>query len=356
MKFVEIVPGYPLTIKARPIEDYFYWPAQMMLDKGYEVEFLTNQLEGPGQYQDVKIKRFKSWGQIHKYVNRDKDIRLVHAHLRPYPATFFGLLMRKPKIMSAHTYILGSNPLIAKASVFMMNKYDKIVCFTPHEMQIYEKAGIRKEKLVLIPHPVDHKFFSQPIKGKEAIKKQYGIRDEFVVITFATIRKVKRIETLLKAFRIFSRKVKSKLIIVGTDLLPEEGLQSVEEMARELGVDVIRAKQLEPEELRRVLSIANVFVNSSEIEAQGLAVYEAAAAGLPLCLSSIGSLTSVFGNLPLYHDYWDYEKLAENLHYYYHNPQAADKSVKKLKELVRAFDISSISRKMEALYEEVMAR
>ena len=60
-----------------------------------------------------------------------------------------------------------------------------------------------------------------------------------------------------------------------------------------------------------------VFVNTSDPETMGLAVYEGGAAGLPLCLSDIGSFRTVFKDMALYSPPREKEKLAENFLKYY---------------------------------------
>ncbi|MBI2575320.1 glycosyltransferase family 4 protein, partial [Candidatus Woesearchaeota archaeon] len=228
-KYVEIVPSYPLRYALREKEDYFYWPARMMMDKGFEVEFLTLE---PGKKSGVRngilVRRFNSALSLLSFINRDREIRLVHAHLRPYPPCFFGGFTNKPKVLTPHTYILGSNPVISRLSVLMMNRYDRVIALTPHERDVYLKSGVRKDKVVLLPHPVDYSFYSAPAKNSGLVKKRLDIsKGEFVIVTVANIRKCKRMDTLLRAFRVVSLRLPAKLIIVGDDMLWQEKASSV---------------------------------------------------------------------------------------------------------------------------------
>ncbi|GEM_PF-3036547 len=358
-KFIEVVPAYPHSLPLlRYMEDYFFWPARLMMDKGFDVEFLTTQKGADKELcNGVVVRRFGSAFSVLSYINKDKETRLVHSHLRPYPPTFLSSFSNKPKILSPHTYLFSPNPLIAGLSVMVMKKFDKIIAFTSYERDIYLRAGIEGKKIVIIPHPVDHEFYSASVKNKGAIREKLGINGEFVVVTVANVRKFKRIETLLRAFKIVSSKIKSKLIVVGEDLLWKEKAPSVSDMVKQIGVKgVIQAGVLMPEKVREILAIADVFVNTSDNEAQGLAVYEAAAAGIPLCLSGIGSFTSVFGSLAHYHDYWNHEKLADNLLYCHSNRRESVERGRKLKAFVRAWDFTALRKKTESLYEEIMRR
>ena len=355
--FAEIVISYPNKYPIHYKQDYFYWPAKMMMEKGFTVEFLTTEPGRNGEvHRGIVIKRFKGVLPLISYINKSKDIELVHAHLRPYPPALFSALSNKPKILTPHTYILGSNPLIAAASVYLMKRFDRIVALTSYEQEIYIKAGIPAAKIVVLPHPVDYQFYSSPAKNRAAVKKRLGISDEFVVVTVANCRKFKRIETLLRGFKLFNSSVKSKLVIVGEDLLWKEKARSISDMVRQFGVNgVIQTGLLQPDKVREVLSVSDVFVNTSDNESMCLAVYEAAAAGLPLCLSDIGSFTQVFKDLAIYHTYWDYEKLAENILYYARNRREAAEKGRKLKRFVRAWSFDAIRKRMAKLYGEVMA-
>ena len=356
MLYVQVVPEYPHRLALDEKEDYFYWPARLMLDRGYKAEFLTTQ---PGAQDQVckgtTTKRFSSARAIISYINKKRDIKLVHAHLRPYFPSLLTALSNKPKILTPHTYILGSNPFIAAASVFLMKKFDRIIALTPYEKEVYVRAGIPAEKIAVIPHPVNYRFYSAAVRNAPSIRKKMGIKDELVIVTVANIRKFKRIDTLLKAFKELSSSVNAKLIIVGEDLLRKEKVPSVTEMAGTMGIkNLVQTGFLPAGKVSEILAVADVFVNTSDNEPMCLAVYEAASAGVPLCLSNIGSFTSVFKGMARYHHCADYLTLAENILYYARNRREAAEKGRKLKQFVRAWDFDAIRKRMAKLYEEVM--
>ncbi len=354
-KFVEIVPAYPHKYPLRYKEDYFLWPAKMMMDRGFDVEFFTTDKGKDAEVSNgIVIRRFGNPFSMISAVNKDKDIRLVHAHLRPYLPSLLSGFSNKPSILTPHTYILGSNPLIALGSVLAMKRFDRVIAITPYERDIYLKAGIKNA--VLMPHPIERDFYDAPV-NKQDVRKKYGINDEFVVVTVANFRKFKRVDTILKAFKILSQKADSRLIIAGGDLLHRENVPSIAEMIKMYDVKgVIHTGVLQPEQVREILGIADVFVNSSDNETQGLAVYEAACRAVPLCLSNIGSFTTVFGNLALYHDYDNPNKLAENLVYYSNNPKKAAANGFSLRSLMKQWDFDEAKNQMEQLYEQVMGK
>ncbi|MBI3034054.1 glycosyltransferase family 4 protein [Candidatus Woesearchaeota archaeon] len=362
MKFVEIVPEYPMRLGMNEKEDYFYWPAKLMMDKGYKVEFFTLKKKNkPSKevFNNITVRRFSSPLSLLVHLFFQRGVKLIHAHLRPFtPSLFAALLFNKRRIITPHSYILGSSRLIAELSIFLFKRFDKIIALTPYEKGIYLKKGIPSDKVFLLPHPVDYEFYSKKISGKETVRKKWKInKNTFVVISVANIRKFKRMETLLNAFKIFNAEViNSKLIIVGEDQLYKERAPSLNDMIEQFGVkNVILTGFQSHNSVRSILNISDVFVNTSDNETQCLAVYEAACVPVPLCLSEIGSFTGIFRDSALYHKYYDFEKLAANLSSYYNDTKLRKKNSQSAKKLMRLWNFSAIKKKMEKLYDEVMA-
>lgn len=353
-KFVEVVPVYPHKFPLRFKEDYFFWPAKMMMDRGFDVEFFTTEKGMDREpFEGITIRRFSGPLSLVSAIRKDRAIALVHAHLRPYLPSLLSGFSGKPCVLTPHTYILGSNWAIGRLSVLAMRRFARVIAITPYERDIYLKEGIRA---VLLPHPVDIDFYDEPV-NKAVVRKKYGISDEFVVVTVANFRRFKRVDTILKAFKVFNEAVRSKLIIVGGDLLHNEGVPSIEEMIRAFGIrDVIHTGVLQPEQVREVLSVADVFVNSSDNETQGLAVYEAACRGIPLCLSDIGSFRTVFGDLALYHEFDNPGRLADNLRKIHDDRAFSSTARKGLRSLMKKWDFGSAMRGMETLYDAIMAK
>src|SRR3989338_3674663 len=100
-KYVEIVLGYPHRFPFNEKEDYFYWPAKLMMEKGYDAEFLTIKGGKDEIYNGIKIKRFNNTLSLLHHLSSEKDVKLVHSHLRPFPPSFFSsILFTKRKILT----------------------------------------------------------------------------------------------------------------------------------------------------------------------------------------------------------------------------------------------------------------
>jgi L-malate glycosyltransferase len=113
---------------------------------------------------------------------------------------------------------------------------------------------------------------------------------EPVVLWMRALHPIYDPETALRAFaRVHERRRSARLVLAG----PDRGLgESLRRMARELGVErsVEMPGKIPPERVPEVLAGASVFLNTTTAESFGLAVMEAAAAGVPIVSSPAGEL------------------------------------------------------------------
>ena len=371
-KFVFITSYYPGVFLLLEKEDYNAVPCKAIRELGYDTEVLT--LLRPGLKKEesvrgIKIKRFRNTFALLKYIWLSKDIVIVHAFLRPFLPSLLSSLINKPKVMSPNTYQIGSNKLIAFLSLILMKRFDMLFNFTPHELETYKAAGIEESKLRLMPCSIDYGFFSKKATNLEPVRKKWKInKDDFVVVTVCNLKAVKNVDVMLKAVALLKDKIKNiRFILIGPNSLGSErykdGFQKehhfvLNEAINELSIEknVIATGKLTFEEIREILNVSDVYVNSSSVESQCLSAYESSAAGLPLCLSDIGSFRSVFGDKVLYHNSRDSGKLAENLLFYYKNPEKRKAMGDVLKGFVKDWDYGIIKKKMTGYYKEVLKK
>jgi glycosyltransferase involved in cell wall biosynthesis len=373
-KFIQLVPFYPTPYELHHKEDYFLMPADIMAEKGMEVEFITLRNTAPtGEYKTgnnlaapeemvkgYKVKRFGNALSLYHYMRNQKN-SLLQVHLRPYPpAQFAGFVAPQKKALRPFTYLLGSNKIIEQLTKWVMPKYDLIQCVTPYEIEIYKNAGVPEKKMKWIPLSIDYNFFSTPVQAEsKAIAEKFGYADsEFVVISIAQIRKHKRFDDVMRALKIVKEKIPSaKFLAVGEDWLPRQNLPDIMATADSCGVrdSVIWTGFQDMQSVRALLQSSTAFVHGADNEYQGLVSYEAAAAGVPICLSNIGSHTSVFGESALYHEVTDHETLAKNLLKCYEEKELVRKNTAHLKNLMKDWDYDVIKKKMSDSYEGIMA-
>jgi glycosyltransferase involved in cell wall biosynthesis len=357
-KFIQVVPFYPLPIPQTFKEDYFMWPAVMMKAKGFVCEFVTlqNNQKAFETVNGFPVKRFSNPLKLILYVL--KQDALIHAHLRPFlPSLLTGLLPKK-KLLTPFTYELGSNFFIKQVSLFLMKRFNKIIPISPYEADVYLRHGFKKEKIEWIPLAIDYSLYSGAKKDAKLARKFNLNKNEFTIITVANFRYFKRIDVLLKAFKELKKSIrKSKLVLVGEDCLAKENKPTIIEMIKELKLkDVVLTGYQPADVISKLFAHSDVFVNTSSVESQCIAAYEAAASNLPLCLSDIGSFTYVFKEHALYHKYTDHNQLASNLNLYYKDQKLAKRNASYVKKLVKTWDYGVVKKKLWKTYSEVLSK
>jgi len=230
-------------------------------------------------------------------------------------AAFFG----KHKLFMSHQSMNPPKAWQKAIFKYFVRKFDAIKVSNPYEIEQLVELGVDRKKIFYIPIPIDHEFFSRvpDVEEIRALKKKIGLKpnDKFL-LSVSHIRSQKKAYTAIYALKELKKKYpKLKLVFTGKDILRDEGLPSVAEKANELGIksSVIVTGRLPEDDLVGLMHSAKVGIISSAREGQCLTAYEKAAAGLPLCLSNIGSFTSVFNGSVLFHEPDDFHTLASNV-------------------------------------------
>jgi glycosyltransferase involved in cell wall biosynthesis len=102
------------------------------------------------------------------------------------------------------------------------------------------------------------------------------------------------------------------------------------------------------------LDAADIYVNSSEDggECFSLVVYEAACAGVPLCLPDFG-LFENFSGAALFHKNDNPEQLAKNIRRYLGNPSLGRKNALAARRIAKQFDYPKVRKMYERFYKRI---
>ena len=325
-KFIQIVPRYNTSSGLLKKEDYMAISSNAMAEKGYLCEYVIpfrklskkDKLElKKNLRKDVSILTFGNWISYFSYLLKNKDA-IFFANDRILESFIVGLIAKNSFFMS-HQSNLPKSGLKRSIFLFFANRFSMLKVSNPFEKKELVRFGVPENKIKYIPLAIDSDFFSKRIsksKKSKLLFKYAIVEDEFIILFLATIRKFKNPYTVIDAIKILKEKgLKFRLLIVGKDKLADEGGPTLKEYAEEKKVSdkIIFTGNLHPEQIVEIFNISDLSVNSSFHEGQCLTVYESAAAGIPLCLPTIGSFTSVFSDSALFHNPSDYKKLAENI-------------------------------------------
>jgi len=140
--------------------------------------------------------------------------------------------------------------------------------------------------IVTLPNAIDAKFFTRPSGGARAeSRRALGLEVEGrVLVQVSALTERKGVLELAKAFLALpsGERLGAKLLFVGDGELRER----LEALAAESSGSVRVLGQLPPEEVRRVLWASDAFVLNTRLDPNPLSAIEAAAAGLPIVMSS----------------------------------------------------------------------
>lgn len=324
-EFVEIIPAaFDGGMGMLAQEDYLALPANLACERGWT----TAVVSFPGGLgdvvfagarvlsADVALFCVRGWIGYLSLLWRHRQ-SVIYSNYRTARSLVVAVFGRR-RIFMAH---LSNPPKSALQRAFLrglLRRFHVVRVVNEYEYEEVRKLGIGDDQIALIPYVVDWQFFAKQPEAHALsdLRAKYGLLPgERVALCLSNVRAVKRVGTALRAVARLRRDgVPIKLIVAGEDRLHLEGLPSLSQQAQELGIvdGLILAGFVKPEALPTLFGVADVLIHSAEAEGQCLAVYEAAAAGLPLCLSRIGSFTCVFSRA-LFHDPDDCEELADNV-------------------------------------------
>jgi len=182
----------------------------------------------------------------------------------------------------------------------------------------------------------------------------YAPNGERILIHVSNFRKVKRVEDVLHVFDKVRKEIPAKLILVGDG--PERA--NIEKLCRELDTckDIKSlGKIVNPEQ---ILSIADLFLLTSETESFGLAALEAMASKVPVISSNSGGIPEV--NINGYSGYMsnvgDVDDMAKNALHILKDDATLATFKMNAYEQAKKFDITKILPMYENLYNKVLEK
>ena len=208
-----------------------------------------------------------------------------------------------------------------------------------------------KKEIEVIPNFVDTAFFKK--SPDPTVKRSIAPNGERILIHTSNFRIVKRVTDVIRIFDVVSKKIPSKLILVGDG--PERS--NCENLARELQLgDKVKflGKQAE---LVALLSSADLFLMPSQSESFGLSALEAMACEVPVISSSVGGLPElvVHGETGYIAEIGDIDRMARYAIELLSNESRRELFAKaSRRRAVENFDIDKIVSLYEQHYELIL--
>ncbi len=348
-----------------------------LAQKGYEVHFISSELPARLDMTQSNIFFHKVNVQVYPlFRHQPYDIALssmiyqvacryqldvLHAHYAiPYAyAAFMAKQMLKekgkdlPLITTLHgtdITLVGQHPSYKQAVEFSINQSDALTSVSESLKQDTLSVFEIKKQINVIPNFIDDRHFEQCVT---CLRKQFAEDDEKILVHISNLRPVKRIQDVLEVFKLVNKKVSSKLIIVGEG--PE--MEKIDSFLVDYPAFIDKIKIMgKQNDLRAVLTHADIFLLPSEKESFGLAALEAMAAATPIISSNTGGIpeVNIHEKTGFLADVGDVEKMAEYGVKLLTDENLLNEMKKTAKEVAKTFDYKRVIPMYENLYCQVL--
>ncbi len=308
------------------------------------------------EYQPYEIQLAS---KIVDVVKHEKlDLLHVHYAIPHASAAFMATQILKtqgidiPFITTLHgtdITLVGKDPSFEPVITFCLNQSTAVTAVSESlKKSTYEHFNTERE-IHVIPN------FVPPVKKDTTSpcqRSKYATDREKILCHISNFRPVKRVEDVVKVFKLVNEKVPSKLLLVGDG--PDRLL--AERTCRVLGIEdrVIFTGKIVGTE--RVLEMCDAFLLPSETESFGLAALEAMAAGVPVISSNTGGIPEVnqHGFSGYLSNVGDVEDMAKNAVSILESDEVLNQFKLNAKKRSENFELSAILPMYEGLYEKVV--
>lgn len=307
----------------------------------------------------LKFKNYPEYNvglPFSKIIKEVRKIRpdVIHIH-SPFSMGTVGLsiakIMNIPTIGTYHTLLseyfsyAGSNFEKEIANEYTRWFFDRtsiIIAPSKSIRDLLKKYKI-KRPIEILPTPLNFK----PIKKKNKSKNK-----EPIILHVGRLCKEKRIDIVLKAFKILSKEMHARLIITSDG--PDK--KRLEDFCKKINIsrNVIFTGYVSDKKLLKLYSTADVFVSASDTETQGLVVLEALACGCPVVVRNALGFKDYIrdGRNGLLFD--NDRDLVEKIILILKNKRLRKRLIKNGYKTVEKFNISNYGKKIEDIYKKAL--
>lgn len=147
------------------------------------------------------------------------------------------------------------------------------------------RYGIRKTKINIIENGINFNAFV-PTKSKETIRKELGLPHHPIVSTVANFKAQKDYPTIIKAINFLKNEIEFTYLIIGKGLRFEDQGPRIKQLVKQYNLSNVIFLGYR-DDIANILSITDIWVNSSLFEGQSSSLLEAMAMKLPIITTNI---------------------------------------------------------------------
>lgn len=248
--------------------------------------------------------------------------------------------------------LVGKDAAFEPVITFCLNQSDAVTAVSQSLKDDTYKHFSTDREIEVIPNFIPVKYKRKEV-SKE-VRARYAAPDEPILCHISNFRKVKRVEDVLKVFHLVNQKKPARLLMVGDG--PER--YKLESLCRQLGLCDKVTFLGKVRDTEHVLEIADLFLLPSQTESFGLAALEAMAMGVPVISSNTGGIPEVntHGETGFTSEVGDVEDMAKNALHILKDEQTLSIFSQNAWKRSRCFNIETIVKKYEDLYQAVVAQ
>ncbi|TDJ04186.1 MAG: glycosyltransferase [Deltaproteobacteria bacterium] len=224
------------------------------------------------------------------------------------------------------------------------NKSDGVICpslFAEHELKRFDL----KQNSVVISNGIKKDF--RPMDYTKDPKYQ----GKFMILVVGRLAREKRLHILIKAIANSKYKNNIQMVATGNGPLKEELIEMGSHLPNP--AEFLFVSQ---EDLIKLYNTADLYVHTSEVELEGMAVLEAIGCGLPALVSI--NPTSASGQFALSEDFSfdddDYRQLARKIDHLIENPQILKEAKPRYLEMASRYKIEDSIVQTEKFYYQII--
>ena len=244
--------------------------------------------------------------------------------------------------------LVGKDPSFEPVITFSIN-HSNIVTAVSESLKKDTLEHFKIKKTIkVIPNFIC--FEDYKLLNNEKYKRRIASNNEKIVTHVSNFRKVKRIQDVLKIFRIINNSIPSKLVLVGDG--PER--PKMERLARELEISDHVNFLGNLKSTKEVLNISDLFILPSSSESFGLAALEALACGVPVISTNSGGIPEVVehGKSGFLSEAGNFKEMGQNALNIISDNQTHNQFKSNAIKSAKKFDIQHILPKYEEVYKE----
>lgn len=277
------------------VETVVFQLASVLAAKGIDVTVLTQTndttLAKKERINNFYIRRFPEMGfgemkisiGLFRYLQKHAHLYdVVHTqNYHAFPSLCVALTKKKPVIFSPHYHGTGHSlftrllhyPYRLIGS-FIFSQSDAVLCDSQAEMNLVKKHFSHTKNTVLIPLGID-------VAGIQKAAKCDAV--SAYILSVGRLEQYKNVEVIIRALQFIRKEI--SLVIVGDGPIKQQLLEVAQKL--HLADRISFRKNVSTEDLHRLLKSAKAYITMSRMEAYGLSLLEAVAAGLGIVASDI---------------------------------------------------------------------